>query len=42
MAAADGALQPQELETLESIAKALGVSSAHLKGIVSEGTGSAA
>jgi uncharacterized tellurite resistance protein B-like protein len=36
MAAADGTLQPQELEILESIAKALGVSSAHLKGIVSE------
>jgi uncharacterized tellurite resistance protein B-like protein len=42
MAAADGTLQPQELETLESMAKALGVSSAHLKGIVSESAGSAA
>ena len=36
MAAADGSLQPQELDTLETMASALGVSSAHLKGIVSE------
>jgi tellurite resistance protein len=36
MAAADGSLQPQELDILETMASALGVSSAHLKGIVSE------
>jgi uncharacterized tellurite resistance protein B-like protein len=40
MAAADGSLQPQELETLEAMAGALGVSGAHLKGIVSENTSS--
>lgn len=39
MAAADGDLQPQELDTLEAMAGALGVSSAHLKGIVSENAG---
>lgn len=39
MAAADGDLQPPELDILEAIARALGVSSAHLKGIVSENAG---
>jgi len=34
--AADGALQPEELSFLDEMAKALAVSSAHLKGIVAE------
>jgi uncharacterized tellurite resistance protein B-like protein len=42
MAGADGAVQPQELETLDAMARALGVSGAHLKGIVSENSSPAA
>ena len=39
MAAADGGLQPQELGALDEMAAALGVSSAHLKGIVAGNAG---
>jgi DnaJ-domain-containing protein 1 len=38
MAVSDGSLQPQELDTLATMARALGVSDAHLKGIVSQNT----